>query len=495
MNSAQLDRNADCIGREITWFNTVLEQRFKLHFDGDPSTEDLLHVLPPPDIQEIDAPYAEVVRTFELQPAERLLLILSFIPHLKPHLLDSFFIRNQSLDRGFTEFGGITGNSHGGFLPTCETAMFLLAGANLSARLRYDRIFRPDNILFTQGILHCDLQHPTEPLLSAALHLSPEYRERLITGQTYTPPFSSVFPAQRITTRLDWDNLVLDPTTQQEIDDILTWIQYQHVLMNEWQLNTCIKPGFRSLFYGPPGTGKTMTACLLGKKTGLPVFRIDLSKVVSKYIGDTEKNLARLFDRAQHQQWILLFDEAESLFGKRTESRNSNDRAANQEVSYLLQRIEDYSGLAILATNLRSHIDEAFARRFQSAIHFPMPTAEQRLQLWQESFTNKLFGIAEDVDFTQLAAEHELAGGGIVNVLRYASLKAIQRTPPIVYVDDLVHGIQRELKKEGRHMTNINRSYWSSTLAIHNPITTPSINSDPASKMGSSSTNTDELKN
>ncbi|MEM9450959.1 MAG: hypothetical protein AAGA75_20835 [Cyanobacteria bacterium P01_E01_bin.6] len=115
MNSTQHDHNANCIDREITYFNTILEQRFKLLFDGDPSTEDLLHALLPPDIQEIDTPYAEVVRTLNLHPAERLVLILSFIPHIKPHLLDSFFIRNQSLDSGFTEFGGITGNSHGVF--------------------------------------------------------------------------------------------------------------------------------------------------------------------------------------------------------------------------------------------------------------------------------------------------------------------------------------------------------------------------------------------
>ena len=495
MNTAQLDRNADCIEREITWFNRVLEQRLKLYFDGDTSTDDLLHIIPPPNPPHVDAPYADIVLTFNLQPAERLVLILSLIPHIKPHLLDSFFIRNQSLDRGFTEFGGITGNSHGGFLPTCETAMFLLAGANLSARLQYDGIFKTDNVLFARGILYMDRQHFNEPQLSAALHPSPEYRERTITGQPYTPPFSSMFPAQRITTALDWDDLVLDPATKQDIDDILAWIQNQHVLMDQWNLKDCVKPGFRSIFYGPPGTGKTMTACLLGKKSGLPVFRIDLSKVVSKYIGETEKNLARLFDRAQHHNWILFFDEAESLFGKRTESRNSNDRAANQEVSYLLQRIEDYSGLAILATNLRSHMDEAFARRFQSAIRFSIPNAEQRLQLWQRHFTDKPFDLAQDVDFVKLSNEHEITGGGIINVLRYASLKAVQRIPPIVYVDDLRQGIEREMKKEGRQFSQADRRYWIGNPAIFNPITTTSIDSGQACKVGNSSSDADGLEN
>ncbi|WP_019506280.1 ATP-binding protein [Pleurocapsa sp. PCC 7319] len=389
--TSQLDKNADCIDCELTWFNSILEHRIKLHFEGVQTSEDLIESIPPPKLPHSDAPYSEIVHQFNLLPAERLILILSVVPHIKPHLLDTFFIRNQNLDRGYTEFGGLSGNSHGGFLPTGETAMFLLAGDKLSARLRYDEMFKSDLVLFAQGILYLDHQQVNEPQLATALCLSPEYRERIITGQSYAPPFSSEFPAQLIKTDLEWDNLVLNPVIRQEIDDILTWVQNKDVLMDKWQLKQRIKPGFRCLFYGPPGTGKTMTACLLGKKSGFPVYRIDLSKVISKYIGETEKNLARLFDRAQNQDWILFFDEADSLFGKRIETQNSNDRAANQEISYLLQRIEDYSGLAILSTNLRTHLDKAFARRFQSMILFPMPNAEQRLQLWQDIFLNKPF--------------------------------------------------------------------------------------------------------
>ena len=450
MNSAQLDKNAECIEAEIAWFNSILDRRIKLHFEDVQAPNDLLALLPPPALPQADVPYARVVRQFNLQPAERLVLMLGLIPHLKPHLLDIFFSRPESRDRGYTEFGGINGNSHGGFLPTCETAMFLLAGDNLAARLRYDDIFESDGILFARGILHLDRQHANEPPLAAALRLSPEYRALSIKGKTYIPPFSAEFPAQQIATDLNWEDLILEPSTRQRIDDILTWLQHKVVLMDEWNLKKHIKPGFRSIFYGPPGTGKTMTACLLGKKTGLPVFRIDLSKILSKYIGETEKNLANLFDRAQDRDWILFFDEAESLFGKRVESQNSNDRAANQQVSYLLQRIEDYTGLAILATNLRTHLDEAFARRFQSMIRFPIPNAAQRLQLWQDSFGDKPFDLAEDVDFDKLANEYELAGGDIINILRYACLKAIERQPPTIYADDLLEAIEREFQKQSR---------------------------------------------
>jgi SpoVK/Ycf46/Vps4 family AAA+-type ATPase len=132
--------------------------------------------------------------------------------------------------------------------------------------------------------------------------------------------------------------------------------------------------GYRALFHGPPGTGKTLTAALVGKEFDIPVYRIDLSMVVSKYIGETEKNLELLFDRAEKKGWILFFDEADALFGKRTDVKDAHDRFTNQEVSYLLQRIEDYNGLVILATNMKSNIDEAFIRRLHLVIHFPLPS-------------------------------------------------------------------------------------------------------------------------
>ncbi|NEZ57620.1 ATP-binding protein [Adonisia turfae] len=458
MNPDQVSQNAACIDLELTWFSTLLEHRIKLYFEGEPPPDDLFAIIPPPELRHNDAPYATLVHQLHLQPEDRLVLCLCLIPHLKPHLLDTFFIRNQNLDRGYTEFGGLTGNVHSGFLPTCETAMFLLAGDNLSARLRYDNLFQPKHILFTQGILTLDYPHQNEPPLCAALSLSPEYRQQLLTGQPYTPAFGAKFPAQEITTALDWDHLVLNPATRQEIDHILAWVQNKDLLMDHWQLKQRIKPGYRSLFYGPPGTGKTLTACLLGKKVGLPVFHVELSNVLSKYIGETEKNLAKLFDRANYHDWILFFDEADSLFGKRLESQSSNDRAANQQVSYLLQRIEDYAGLVILATNLQSHLDNAFARRFQSMIRFPKPNPEQRLQLWQDTFINKPFKVAKDVDFEAFAHEYELTGGNIINILHYACVKAVNRKPQKIHKDDVLNGIQRELQKEGK----LNGSAYSS---------------------------------
>jgi hypothetical protein len=445
------ETNGAVIEREIAWFRELVQQRMHRHAGED--VADPLAALPPPPLPPAGSPYADAVRRLDLSAAERAVLILAYLPHVQPSVLDVFFIQNRAVERRFTEFGGVTGVSHGGFLPTGETAMFLLAGDSVTERLRHHALFAPVHPLFSENVLRLDARGPDEPRLSAPLAMTAESVERLTTGKPYEPPFSAEFPAQRLATAYEWHDLVLDRATREEVEDIVTWVRNERLLLEEWGLARQLKPGFRALFYGPPGTGKTLTASLLGKETGKSVYRVDLSKVVSKWIGETEKNLASLFDHAQHQQWILFFDEADSLFGKRTESRNASDRASNQQVAYLLQRVEDFPGIVILATNARSHLDDAFARRFQSMIHFPLPTPEQRLRLWENSFRDKPYALAADVDLRRIANDHELAGGSIINVLRYACLKAVVRPRPEVRKSDLLQGIERELNKEGRFLT------------------------------------------
>jgi SpoVK/Ycf46/Vps4 family AAA+-type ATPase len=273
--------------------------------------------------------------------------------------------------------------------------------------------------------------------------------QRLLTGQAHKPDFGSGFPARRLTTRLGWSDLVLDADVMDEVQGITAWFRHGARLLAEWQLDKALKPGYRSLFYGPPGTGKTLTATLIGQAVDADVYRIDLSMVVSKYIGETEKNLAQVFDQAQSRQWILFFDEADALFGKRTATSSSNDRYANQEVSYLLQRVEDFPGTVILATNLKANIDEAFARRFQSLVHFPMPEAPQRLRLW-EGMVRHTGRLAADIDLPALAERHVLSGGAIANVVRFGALAALQDGRAQIEADDLRTGIAKELRKEGR---------------------------------------------
>lgn len=440
--------NAHAIATEIAWFEHALARRLQSHAEGTPcDVGELLH--PAPDLPAPGTAYGDVVRAAELDPAERLVLVLALLPHLRPEALDALLIRSEALQRRFTEFGGRTTADLVGVTPTLQTALFLLAGDDLAARLHWLGLFAPERSLLARHLL---LPPPSsdEPALTAPLRPAPDALTRLLAGQTRAPIFSSAFPAQLLTTPYEWSDLVLEATARSEVDDILAWQQHETTLMRDWQLARRLKPGYRALFHGPPGTGKTLTACLIGKATGRPVYRTDLSRVVSKWIGETEKNLANLFERAEHTGMILFFDEADSLFGKRTETRTANDRAANQQIAYLLQRIEDFPGLVILASNLRSNLDEAFSRRFETIVTFPLPDSEQRLRLWEDSFRDKPYRLATDVDLKRLARDHELSGGSIVNVLRYACLKAVARDPQTILQADLVAGVRRELRKDGK---------------------------------------------
>ena len=437
--------NAHTLERELGWFAQVLDARLVSYFQqGDWG----LDALPPPDLGAQAGPYAELVRDCRMNTEERLILLLALIPHVRPQLLDALCLRNKELDRPFTEFGGRIGRDQGAFLPTCETAVFIAAGTDLGRRFRLMRHFEADHFFARRGILRLEHGGGAETLFGSVLALSSEYLHLLTSGERHKPDFSATFPARRITTPLGWDDLILAPEVLDEIGNLRLWLARGPGLMREWGIDRAVKPGYRALFHGPPGTGKTLTATLIGVGAGVDVYRIDLSMVVSKYIGETEKNLAGVFDQAANKNWVLFFDEADALFGRRTQVSSANDRHANQEVAYLLQRIEDFPGTVILATNLRADIDEAFARRFQSAIYFPLPDAEQRLRLWQGMLPPERF--TPEVDLGRLAQEHAIAGGAITNVVRYAVLRASQAGRPQLTQADLLAGIARERLKEGK---------------------------------------------
>jgi SpoVK/Ycf46/Vps4 family AAA+-type ATPase len=183
---------------------------------------------------------------------------------------------------------------------------------------------------------------------------------------------------QQLTTELSWDDLVLPKDTLDKVHEIEMWINRCNSLFQNWEKGNKVKPGFKSFFFGPNGTGKTLAATLLGKYTGREVFKIDLSLIISKYIGETEKNLGALFEKARSQDWILFFDEADALFGKRISIKDARDRYANQEVSYLLQRIEECEGLVILSSNFKGDIEEAYLRRFDLTIYFPESKTDEK---------------------------------------------------------------------------------------------------------------------
>ncbi len=455
MNTELSQANAATLEQELTWFNAVLDTRIALYFEhaqaisDSESSYESIEDIAAPDLSEDASPYAELVKEAALNFDERLLLILTLIPHVRPDMLDLLFTRNKNFDRGFTQFGGWKGQSHGGFLPTCETAAFVIAGSDLAKRFVLVRYLEGESELVKRRVVTLEHQSNGEPFMSAALRMNGEYLDRLTTGIYQKPDYSMNFPAKLINTPLSWEDLVLPVEVMIEIETITTWIKNSNTIMNEWGLNKVIKPGYRSLFYGPPGTGKTLTASLIGRAVGADVYRIDLSMVVSKYIGETEKNLANVFDQAESKNWILFFDEADALFGKRTQASNSNDRYANQEISYLLQRVEDFPGVVILASNIKANIDEAFSRRFQSAVYFPMPDTEHRLLLWKRILGNTR-NLDMDISLESLAEDYELSGGAITNVVRFGAINTLQMNRTQICQEDLIEGVTKELRKEGK---------------------------------------------
>jgi AAA+ superfamily predicted ATPase len=393
--------------------------------------------------------FADFNGGLELTPDEHVLVLLALVPHVRPDLFGRVIGRFLPEGGDLPAFGGVRGEHHRGVLPTGETAQFVLAGDDLGGRLAVRRLLSSEHWFARRHVLWLDPVREGEPVMSGRLILDPEIVETLTTGSVSLPRFSTEFPAEHIETEMEWDDVVLHPDTVREIREIEHWIRFNDTVLDDWGMRRRVKPGYRALFHGPPGTGKTLTATLLGKYTGRPVFRVDLSRVVSKYIGETEKNLARLFDKAEHKDWILFFDEADALFGKRTEVRDAHDKYANQEVAYLLQRIESYAGLVILATNQRGNVDDAFLRRFQASVNFPMPRPEERCGIWSRSFPSQIT-VAEDVDWRDLAARFDLTGAGIVNVAHFCALEALSNATRRVDRMSLEGAILRELVKEGK---------------------------------------------
>jgi hypothetical protein len=443
----RLNATARDLDADLAWLAVLLQLRLDTYFAETPGNPPLPAERQPPQLDDSPSPYAEFLRRHGLSPAERLVMLLALAPFLSPQLLDVLWARNPATQRGYSEFGGIQAAATGHFVPTAETACFLLAGDALAERLRAIEVLGQSQALWGGEVLLPLDPPPGESMLASRLQPAPALLA--LFGIAVPGGEAEALPAQRVTTGLNWVDLVLPPATLAQLEEVRDWLEHGDTLLHTLGMAARMRPGYTCLFHGPPGTGKTLSACLLGKLCEREVHRVDLSMVVSKYIGETEKNLARVFDLAEQRGWILFFDEADALFGKRTRVDSAHDRYANQEVSYLLQRIEDFPGVVILSSNLRGNIDDAFTRRFQSVIAFPMPQAEQRYRLWSESVPVLLERDA-DLDFVRLAEKHEISGGTIINIIRYAALRSLVRGDRRLAAEDINDGLRRELHKEGR---------------------------------------------
>jgi DNA polymerase III delta prime subunit len=493
---------------ELKFLTHLIRARLDAYFNPD------LDVLLPelPDFESWNLPLGKFIleNRSDIKEEGALLLLIALTPHIQPSLFDSVIESqlshpNQS-SVDFPAIGGVRGKNCRFFLPTGETALFLIAGNDLTRRLEVQKLFGAETIFWEKKILWLEDMQGIEPSMHGRLIMSPDYVDLLTYGTHTSPQFSISFPAKKIaplknessengeSNQPSFDDLVIPDDLREQINEIKSWLTYNDELMEKFGMRHKLKKGYRTLFYGPPGTGKTFTAKILGNHLNKEVFKIDLSMVVSKYIGETEKNLELLFARAENKDWILFFDEADALFGKRTNVRDAHDKYANQEVSYLLQRIEDYNGLVILATNMKNNMDESFVRRFNSMLKFPFPDQSQRSQIWQKALPQNAQYVKrivsdngniisdEPVNIPETVKRYELSGGNIINVVHYAGIKAVealhertketqrlksalvpmdqhandddveQNNEPqlTIYLADILDGIKRELIKEGK---------------------------------------------
>jgi AAA+ superfamily predicted ATPase len=252
---------------------------------------------------------------------------------------------------------------------------------------------------------------------------------------------------RRITPTRSWDDIVLSPDRLALLHAVVDRYQHGHTVYDTWGFAPTPSRGLVALFSGPSGTGKTLAAEIIAGALGLEVFKLDLSSVVSKYIGETEKNLELIFDAASAGNMVLFFDEADSLFGKRSEVKDARDRYANIEVSYLLQRLEAYDGLVVLATNFEKNVDEAFLRRIHVRVGFTLPGVDERVEIWTSNLPPH--APTEGVDVAWLAARFELSGAAIRNAAIQAAFAAAAAGTPIT-METAVRGVAAEFRKMGK---------------------------------------------
>lgn len=256
--------------------------------------------------------------------------------------------------------------------------------------------------------------------------------------------------ATLIYARHTWDQLVLGETEKEMLRMACDQVRYQHVVYDQWGFDQRLAygKGVSMLFAGPPGTGKTMAAQVVASELGIEMYKVDLSQVVSKYIGETEKNLNQVFAEAKKSNVILFFDETDAILGKRTEVKDAHDKNANLETSYLLQKMEEYDGITVMTTNYKENIDSAFFRRISYVIHFTFPDARARKEIWKGIFPNQT-PLGEDVDFDYLANQFEVTGGSIKNIALVASFMAARLGKP-VGMEHIVRAVKYEMAKQGK---------------------------------------------
>lgn len=427
----------EMLGKELLWFGALLANSLR----GIGLIEGDIELARPPPLVS-GTWYADFIAEHALSDAERSILILTLLPYIKPEILTDVMKDEACKIR----FGCIRGKQFEGHIPTIQTALVILGVGDPSRGLDVYELLTPESLLIQKGIVHIGFCPLDEPSTASPLIPDQETIAKICLGKPYEP-LGIDFPAKKIVTSMEWEDLILAPNTLRQVEDILDWVEYKKELRESLGMEKHLRPGFKALFYGSPGTGKTLCAGLIGKRAGMPVYRVDLSQIVSKYIGETQKNLEQLFRLSENKQWVLFFDEADSLFNKRTEVENSHDRHANQETAFLLQRLENFPGLVIMATNLQNNIDPAFTRRFNCGIFFPPPGRMERTRLWKSCLGSKL---TMDANAFEMVQDIDLSGAQIANIALRLGLWALKKGDMTLDIATIQRAITLEQILQGK---------------------------------------------
>lgn len=445
--------NLKSVSEELKWIRKIIDYRLS-HNSEDYSDDNIVNL--PPDLINQDDPYSKFITENNYDVAERILLGLTLASTFQPNLLISFIEEFDNLNLRL-QFGGVIKDKGLNFTPSLRTALFLLAGNDKNLFAKYFELFHLKHPLFVQGVIELDNFYKENNRLKFQISLNDAFLEHFLSGNSPKLDEGENFPAKLGTSKIDFEDLVLSEECHNQLKDILKYLEVRKKLFAMEGVAKLVKTSYVAVFTGEPGTGKTITAKTLGKKLNLPVYVVNLARVVSKYIGETEKNLERIFDRFNDKDCILFFDEADALFGKRTEVKDSKDRYANQEVAFLLQKIEEFNGVVILASNvhdINKVFDKAFQRRIRRTITFDFPSENERLLLWQKALPVS-FEYSPDL-VVNLATNYQLTGASINNIIADTLIDAVYNESSIITFELLKPSMEIEYNKSGRKLQECN---------------------------------------
>lgn len=395
-----------------------------------------------------DTSYGKLVSEYRLTEADCVMFDLAFAATFKPAVLTPFALLFSDPGKQ-ARFGGVFIEEHGRFYPTVRTAIFLLSGDDDELVDHYICYFNSRHKLFTSNLLIAagDAQ---QSFIDHRIIFNDQFLPTILHGDAPALDGGMGFPAKRGRRTHTMRDVVLDEKTLGELQKLHRFARNMKKL---WSLSdgSRYRQNFIGIFSGDPGTGKSHTVEAMGNELSLPVYKVNFAQLVSKYIGETEKNLERVFDRFSGQRSILFFDEAESIFSKRIEVKDSHDKHANNEQSYLLQKIEEYNGIVILATNVQNlsqYFDKAFQRRIRQIVTFNFPEYRERVRLWENAL-GAPFKYEEGL-VDRLAKNYQFSGGGIYNIVSEGVIEAMDRETEFITFELLEQAMIDEFKKTGR---------------------------------------------